>query len=370
MTQSEIDFGPLRSLIDDRSNYQIMVNGPNQVYIERSGKMHKTEVSFRDGQHIIDTINNLLAAINPNLQVSPDRPIADARFPDGTRLQAFIPPIAVSGPSLTLRRAIPHGLTIENFVAWRTLTEDMASFLQACVKARLNIIIIGNVGSGKTTLLGILAQAIPYDERIVTIEEEAELRLPQEHVVSLERKPPDWEGKGEITLKDLLQMIPRARPGRIVIGELNGPEVFEALRLMDKGYDGTMASITANSPAEAVERLEMMVKMDEPNLPVSYLRSLVSAAVDLIVQQDRMEDGTRKIVRITEMLPMRGGNYDLHDIFVFQREGFEEGHITGQFINHSVSPDLLRRLEAGGITGLPTSLLVEAEQEQEAKAQA
>ncbi len=341
-----------------------MVNGPEQVYVERHRKVHKTDVTFRDNEHIIEVINNLLAAINPNTQVSADYPHADARFPDGTRMQAFIPPIAISGPSLTIRKVIRAELTLDHLLTWGTLNEDMADFLEACVKARLNIIVTGSVGGGKTTLLSVLALVIPAGERIVTVEEEAEFRLKQKHVVALERRPPDREGKGEISVRDLLRMIPRAKPNRILIGDLNGPEALEALRLMDKGYDGTMTSIFGDSPQEALERLEMMIKLSDPNLPVPYLRSLIGSAIDLVVQQNRLEDGWRRVVRITEVLSVRGGDYDLHDVFVFQREGFESGKVVGRFQSYPVSVRLMRRMEALGIT-LPPGLVVATEEEQE-----
>jgi pilus assembly protein CpaF len=362
--QPEVDFGPLKELVQDEDVREIMVNGPHQVYVEeRKGKLRKTEVTFRDSQHIIDVINGLLASINPDVQVNPDYPHADARFPDGTRMQAFIPPITISGPSLTIRKvATGPTLTLDNLLSWRTLNEDMSDLLKACVKARLNIIVAGSVGSGKTTALNILASSIPAEERIVTVEEEAEFRLSQEHVVALESRPPNWEGKGEISVKDLLRMVPRARPDRILIGDLTGPEVLEALRLMDKGYDGTMITISANSPQEALERMEMMVKMNDPNLPVSYLRLLIGSAVDLVVQMNRLEDGSRKVVRITEVLPVRGGDYDLHDVFLFLEEGYDkQGRIKGSFQARPVSTRLRQRMETLGIN-LPPELVAVSEE--------
>jgi pilus assembly protein CpaF len=365
--QPEIDFGPLKGLVQDEDVREIMVNGPHQVYVEeRKGKLRKTEVTFRDSQHIIEVINSLLAFINPDVQVSPDYPHADARFPDGTRMQAFIPPITISGPSLTIRKAAAGPtVTLKKLSEdWRTLNEDMADFLKACVKARLNIMVAGSVGSGKTTLLNALTLTIPAEERIVTVEEEAEFRLSQEHVVALESRPPNWEGKGEISVKDLLRMVPRARPDRILIGDLTGPEVLEALRLMDKGYDGTMITISANSPQEALERMEMMVKMSDPNLPVSYLRSLIGSAVDLVVQINRLEDGSRKVVRVTEILPVRGGDYDLHDVFLFLEEGRDkQGRVKGSFQARPVSTRLRRRMEVLGIN-LPPELVAVAEEEE------
>jgi pilus assembly protein CpaF len=361
---NEIDFGPLQELIDDEDVNTIMVNGPDQVYVEQHRKLHRTDVKFRDGEHIVRVINSLMAFVNPDTQVSPDYPYADARFPDGTRMQAFIPPIAISGPNLTIRKAIRPELTLDNYRAWETVSEDMAGFLRACVEARLNIVITGSVGGGKTTLLSVLASAIPADERIVTIEREAELRLQQEHVVSLEARSSNREGQGEISIRDLLRLVSRAKPNRILIGELDGPEALEALRLMDKGYDGTMATIFGGSPQEALERIEMMIKLSDPNLPVPYLRSLIGSAIDLVVQQNRLEDGWRKVVRITEVLSVRGGDYSLHDVFVFQREGFERGTVVGRFESRPVSLSLMHRMEALGIR-LPPDLVIATEEDGE-----
>jgi pilus assembly protein CpaF len=366
----EIDFGPLQALVDDDTVSEILVNGPDRVYVERRGhKLHKEEVPFRDNEHVVELINSLLAAISPTVQISPDHPCADARFPDGSRMQAFIPPVAVSGPSLTLRKVARRVLTFDDILAWGTLSEDMADFLKACVAARLDIVVAGNVGGGKTTLLNILASAIPAEERIISVEELTELRVKQDHLVALERRPPDGEGKGEISVKDLLHMAAYARPDRILIGELIGPEVLEMLRLADHGHDGMMSTVFANSPQEALEHLETMVKMSEPNLPVSYLRSLIGAAVNLVVQQNRLEeDGSRKVVRITEVLPVRGGDYELHDVFVFQREGLERGRVVGHFESHPISSDLVRRIKAkGSIATLPPGL-IPAEEGQEGEA--
>jgi pilus assembly protein CpaF len=362
----EIDFGPLQKLVDDDAVYQIMVNGPDRVYVERRGhKLDKEEVPFRDNEHVVELINSLLASVKPNVQVSPDHPCADARFPDGSRMQAFISPVAVSGPSLTIRKVTKHVATFDDILSWVTLSEDMADFLKACVKARLNIIVSGNRGGGKTTLLNILASAIPAEERVISVEEVTELRVKHEHLIVLEHRPPDWEGKGEISVKDLLHMAARARPDRLLIGELSGSEALEMLRLADRGHEGTMTTLLANSPQEALERLEMMVKMSEPNLPVSYLRLLIGAAIDLVVQQNRLEeDGNRKVVRITEVLPVRGGDYELHDVFVFQREGLDEqGKVVGHFESHPISSDLKRRIEASGSIATLPPVLIPAEEE-------
>jgi pilus assembly protein CpaF len=355
-----MDIGLLQPLLEDETVSKIMVNGPDQVYVERHGQLlQRVEVSFENNDHIIDVINQLLRTINDDVQLSPDHPYATARFSDGSRLQAFIPPIAVSGPNLTIHKASQDILTLENLLTFGSFNQEMADFFRACVQARLNIVVAGGVNSGKTTLFNAIASTIPAEERIVTIEETAEFRLQHQHVITLESRPANRAGQGEISVRDLLQMVPRARPDRILIGELRGPEVLAALRLMDQGYDGTMTLMFADNPQEALERLEMMIKLDEPNLPASYLRALISSTVDLVVQLNRLEDGSRKVTRITEVLSLGGGDYDLHDVFVYQREGFDRQRkrFTGRFESHPVSVNLMQRMEARGIT-LPPSLVV------------
>ncbi len=353
-TQPSIDFGLLKALVDDDSVRRIMVNGPHDIYVERSGQLEKVPLSFESNDHLIRVINQILSPLGCHLDE--EAPMAVARLPDGSRLHAIIPPLALNGPTLTIRKLAEYVVTFDNLLAWKSLNEDIADFLKACVEARLNIIVAGGVNSGKTTLVNTIASVIPPGERIVTIEERTEFRLPQEHVVTLESRPPNVEGKGGITVRDLVITCPHMRPDRILIGELSGPEVFEVLRLMDRGYDGTITAVFANSPQEALERIEMMIKMDAPNLPVSYLRSLIGSAVDLIVQQNRLEDGSRRVIRVTEVLPLTGGDYELHDVFVFQREGFEKGRVVGKFESHPVSLGLMRRMEARRIA-LPLSLV-------------
>jgi pilus assembly protein CpaF len=358
LAQPGIDFGPLKELFNDDTVSEIMVNGPHNVFVERGRTLEKVSLSFESDDHLMRVISGIVSPLGGHIDES--SPIVEARLADGSRVHVVVPPLALNGPTLTIRKFPRRVLTFENLLAWGTLNEDMADFLKACVKARLNIIVAGGVNSGKTTLLNMIASAIPADERIVTIEEMAELRLPQEHVVTLESRPPNIKGKGAITIRDLVLTCQKMRPDRILIGELNGPEVLEVLRLMDKGYDGTITTIFANRSQEALERIEMMVKMDAPNLPVSYLRSLIGSAVDLIVQQNRLEDGSRKVVRVTEVLPLRGGDYDLHDVFAFQWERFEKGRVVGGFESHPVSLGLMRRMEARRIA-LPPCLIATEE---------
>jgi pilus assembly protein CpaF len=363
LTRPETDLGPLEELINDDTVSKIMVNGPHNIFVERKGKLEEVNLSFESNDHLMRVIAGILSPLG----CRPDEssPIVEARLPDGSRVHVVIPPLALVGPTLTIRKSPKGVLTFDNLLAFGTLNEDMADFLKACVKARLNIIVAGGVNSGRTTMLNIIASTIPAEERIVTIEDVAELRLQQKHVVSLESRPANVEGKGAITVRDLVITCMHMRPDRILVGELNGSEVFEVLRLMDKGYEGTMTTISADSPQEALERIEMMVKMNEPDLPVPYLRSLIGSAVDLVVQVSRLEDGSRKVVRVTEVLPEREGDYNLHDVFVFQREGFERGRVIGKFESHQVSPDLMRRVEARDIV-LPPGLLPATEEGQEA----
>jgi pilus assembly protein CpaF len=357
-----LGFGLLEPFLADESITEIMVNGPHTIFVERQGRLEEVDLSFENDAHLMRIINRILEPLGRRPDES--SPIVEARLADGSRVHVIIPPLSLVGPTLTIRKFPKFTLTFERLVAFGTLTEDMVDFLRACIAGRLNLIIAGGVGSGKATLGNRIAEFIPAEERIVTIEETAELRFRHKHVVALESRPPDAEGKGGVTLRDLVITCRRMRPDRVLIGELLGSEVLEVLRLMDMGFEGTMSSIHANSPQEALERIEMMVKMSDPNLPVSYLRSLISSAIDLVVQQSRLEDGSRKVTRITEVLAVRGGDYELHDVFVFQREGFEKGRVVGKFESHPVSLGLMRRMEAHGII-LPPSLLPETAEGQD-----
>lgn len=352
--RSEVEFGLLTELYADDSIDEIMVNGPFQVYVERKGKLEQRDLFFKDTEALMRTIEGILSPLGERIDES--SPVVQARLGDGSRVHVIIPPLALTGPTLTIRKLSSGVLTLNHLLTFGTLTEEMADFLRACVQARLNILIAGNVGSGKTTLLNTIAATIPDDERIVTLEETTEYRLPQKHVVALESRPPNIEGKGAVTLRDLVMTCPHMRPGRIVIGELHGREVFEVLRLMDRGYNGTMATLHADSPQDALEHLEMLIKINEPNLPTTYLRSMIGSVIDLVVQQYRLDDGSRKIVRISEVLPVKEGEYKFHDVFVFQRDDLKPGKVTGHFESHPVSPGLMRRMAAREIT-LPPALL-------------
>jgi pilus assembly protein CpaF len=343
--QSAVDYGLLQELFDDKQVSQIMVNGFDQVYIRSHGKLEKREVPFKDNDDVMRTIEGILAPLDAHADES--RPIVQARLIDRSRVYIVIPPLALSGPTLTILKSSDTVLSVDDLVSFGSMTKEMKTFLQICIQAKLNILAAGNVGSGKTTVLNAMAEAIPTDERIITIEEVSEFRLPNhEHVVSLESRPPNAEGKGAIPMRDLIVGSRQMRPDRIIIGELHGPEVLDVLRLMNRGFDGTLTSVHADSPLDALEHLELLVKMYNPHLPVSYLRSLIGSAIDLIVQAFRLEDGRRKIVRITEVAVGTEGNYETHDVFAFQRDDFvTKEQVTGHSESYPITEILLRRIK-------------------------
>jgi pilus assembly protein CpaF len=362
---SAVDYGLLQELYDDRQVSQIMVNGFDQVYVRSHGKLVKREVPFQDNDDVMRTIEGILAPLDRH--VDENSPILQARLSDQSRVYIVIPPLALTGPTLTILKSSDTVLSAADLVNFGALTEEMKDFLQTCIQAKLNILVAGNVGSGKTTVLNVMTEAIPPDERIITIEEVSEFRLPHhEHVVSLESRPPNIEGSGAITMRDLVVGSRQMRPDRIIIGELHGSEVLEVLRLMNRGFDGTMTSVHADSPQDALEHLELLVKMYDPNLPVSYLRSLIGSAIDLIVQVYRLEDGRRKIVRITEVAAGAEGGYETHDVFVFQRDDFiAKEQVAGHFESYPLSERLLRRIKErapDSVSDLPPDLLPPAEE--------
>lgn len=339
-----VGFGPITSLIQDTDVSEIMVNGPKQIFVERNGRLELTQISFRDHDHVLHIIDKIVAPLGRRIDES--SPMVDARLPDGSRVNAIIPPLALNGPTLTIRKFAANPLTVENLIEFETLTVEMAEFIKACVKARLNIIVSGGTGSGKTTLLNILSSFIPGDERIVTIEDAAELQLRQEHVVSLESRPPNVEGKGGITIRDLVRNSLRMRPDRIVIGEVRGGEALDMLQAMNTGHDGSLTTGHANSSRDMLSRLETMVLMAGMDLPVRAIREQIASAIDLIIQQARLRDGKRKIVKITEVLGMEGEIITLQDIFTLERGALKP---TG------IRPKLFEQIIDQGIE-LPTSL--------------
>ena len=323
-----LGYGPLQPLLDDPEISEIMVNGPHQIYVERKGKVELTGVRFRDEQHLMRIIEKILLPLGK--RVDERVPMVDARLPDGSRVNIVIPPIALNGPCVTIRKFARDPFTMSDLIAFGTLTQEAAQFLQAAVQARLNIVISGGTGSGKTTLLNVLSAYIPNDERIITIEDTAELQLRQEHVVRLEARPPNIEGVGEVTIRDLVRNALRMRPDRIIVGECRGGEALDMLQAMNTGHDGSMTTIHANNPREAFARLETMVLMAGVDLPVKAIREHVAGAIDLIIQVQRMRDGSRKVVVISEVTGMEGDVIALQDIFVFESEGVDEmGRVKG-----------------------------------------
>jgi pilus assembly protein CpaF len=352
-------FGPINPLLLDDEVSEVMVNGPNQVYCERKGKLVLTPIKFRDDEHVMSVIEKIVAPIGRRIDES--SPMVDARLPDGSRVNAIIPPLALNGPTVTIRKFSKDPFQIEDLVNFGTLTADMATFMDACVKARLNIFVSGGTGSGKTTTLNVLSNFIPDDERIVTIEDAAELQLGQEHVVSLESRPANIEGKGAITIRDLVRNSLRMRPDRVVIGEVRGSEALDMLQAMNTGHDGSLATGHSNSPRDMIARLETMVLLGGVDLPIKAIREQISGALDLIIQQSRLKDGSRKITNITEVQGMEGDVIVLQDIFTYVQEGVnEKGKIIGRLVPTGVRPKFYEKLEASGIH-IPPSVFMDEE---------
>lgn len=351
-------FGPINPLLLDPEVSEVMVNGPSQVYVERNGKLEITYVQFRDDEHVMQVIDKMVAPIGRRVDES--SPMVDARLPDGSRVNVIIPPLSLQGPSITIRKFSKDPYTIEDLIRFDTVSREMAIFMEACVKARLNIFVSGGTGSGKTTTLNVLSSFIPSDERIVTIEDAAELRLWQDHVVSLESRPPNIEGKGAVTIRDLVRNALRMRPERIVIGEVRGGEALDMLQAMNTGHDGSIATGHSNSPRDMIARLETMVLMSGLDLPVKAIREQIAGAMDLIIQQSRLKDGSRKITNITEVQGLEGDVIVLQDIFVYRQEGMDsEGKVIGSLVPTGIRPRFYERLEASGIH-IPITVFVEA----------
>jgi pilus assembly protein CpaF len=343
-----LGFGPLELLLNDPEISEIMVNGPRQIYIERKGKLTKSEVVFNNDEHVLRVIDRIVAPLGRRIDES--SPMVDARLPDGSRVNAVIRPISLVGPVLSIRKFKKEGITVEDMIRFGSLTREMAEFLSACVRARLNVVVSGGTGSGKTTTLNALSSFIPDDERIITVENAAELQLRQEHVVTLESRPPNVEGKGEITIRDLVINCLRMRPERIVVGECRGGEALEMLQAMNTGHDGSMTTLHANTPRDAIARIETMVLMAGMDLPVRAIREQIAAAVNLIVQQSRLKDGSRKIINITEVQGMEGDVVVLQDVFEFEQTGLDErGKIVGRLRPTGVRPKFVELFEQNNI---------------------
>ena len=348
-----LGFGPLQPLLEDDTITEIMVNGAKNLYIERKGKVHRVPVTFENNDHVMRIIDRIVAPLGRRIDES--SPYVDARLPDGSRVNAVIPPISLVGPVLTIRKFSRNPITVDQLIQFGSITAEGVQFLKACVEARLNIVISGGTGSGKTTLLNVLSGFIPGDERILTIENAAELQLRQEHVVTLESRPPNIEGRGEITIRQLVINALRMRPERIIVGEIRDEAALDMLQAMNTGHDGSMTTLHSNSPRDTLSRLETMTLMAGMDLPSKAIREQVSSAIDLIVHQERMRDGTRKITNITEVSGMEGEVITMTDIFVFEQTGIDNGQIVGRLRPTGLRPKFMEKIEASGIN-LPPSI--------------
>ncbi len=350
-------FGPLEVLLKDPTISDILVNGPQKVYVERRGKLEKTDVKFRDNDHLLQIIDRIVSKVGR--RVDETSPMVDARLPDGSRVNAVIQPIALDGPSLSIRRFGSNPLKLEDLLNYKAFTPEMAMLMEAAIKARLNIIISGGTGCGKTTLLNTLSSFIPHDERVVTIEDAAELQLQQDHVVRLETRPPNIEGKGAVATRDLVRNALRMRPERIIIGECRGAEALDMLQAMNTGHAGSLTTLHANTCRDAQARLETMIMMAGMELPIKAMRQQIASAVDLIIQANRLQGGPRKVTTITEVMNMEQDMIIMQDIFRYRQLGIDQnGRAYGQFEATGVRPSFVARLEAAGIK-LPTNLFQE-----------
>src|SRR4030095_1142408 len=348
-----LGFGPLQPLLEDDTITEIMVNGAKNIYIERKGKVHRVPVTFENNDHVMRIIDRIVAPLGRRIDES--SPYVDARLPDGSRVNAVIPPISLVGPTLTIRKFSRNPITVDQLIQFGSISGEAVQFMKACVEARLNILISGGTGSGKTTLLNVMSSFIPNDERIITIENAAELQLRQEHVVTLESRPPNIEGRGEITIRDLVINSLRMRPERIIVGGCRGGETLDMLQAMNTGHDGSMTTAHANSPRDAIARVETMCLMAGMDLPVRAIREQVASAMDLICQQERMRDGTRKVTTVTEVSGMEGDVITMTDIFVFEQTGMENGKIMGRLRPTGLRPKFMDKIETAGIN-LPPSI--------------
>lgn len=344
-----VGFGPITPLLQDPEITEVMVNGPDQVYVERGGKIESTSVRFRDADHVLHTIERIVAPIGR--RIDEGSPMVDARLPDGSRVNAIIPPLSLIGPCLTIRKFSKDPYSIDDLISFGTLSRQMADFLEACVKSRLNIIVSGGTGSGKTTLLNVLSSFIPPDERIITIEDSAELQLRQEHVITLETRPSNIEGRGAVTMRDLVRNALRMRPDRIVVGEVRSGEALDMLQAMNTGHDGSLTTAHANSPRDVLSRIETMVLMAGMDIPIKAIREQIASAVDLIIHQARFRDGSRRITHVTEVQGMEGDIITLQDIFVFTQTGIDAaGRVQGHLRPTGIRPSFYETLIANGAT--------------------
>jgi len=342
-----VGLGPIESLIRASDITEIMVNGPENIYVEKHGKLERTGIFFQDDEHVLNVINRIVSFVGRRCDEA--NPMVDARLADGSRVNVVIPPVSLKGPCITIRKFKSSPMQISDLINYNSLSFAMSFFLEACVKGRCNVVVSGGTGSGKTTLLNVLSGFIPENERIVTIEDAAELQLMQRHVVTLESRPANIEGKGSITIRDLVRNSLRMRPDRIIVGEVRSGEALDMLQAMNTGHDGSLTTVHANSTRDVISRIETMVLMAGMELPVKAIREQIASAIDLIVHQSRMRDGSRKIVSVSEVMGMEGDTVTLQDIFVYQPEGYDvNGRIHGKFMATGIRPHLLDKLRENG----------------------
>jgi pilus assembly protein CpaF len=342
-----LGFGPLQPLLEDDDVSEVMVNGPKKIFIERKGRLTKTNITFENDEAVLRVIEKIIMPLGRH--VDADSPTVDARLPDGSRVNAVVMPCAIDGPTITIRKFKKDKLTVDQLVAYGSITKNMAEFVRACVISRLNIVVSGGTGSGKTTLLNVLSGFIPEDERIITIEDAAELKLQQDHVVRLETKPANTEGRHAVSIRELVKNSLRMRPDRIVVGECRGGEALDMLQAMNTGHDGSLTTLHANTPRDALSRMETMCMMAGMDLPVKVLREQIASAIDLIIQQSRLKDGSRKVTAITEVAGMEGDTVVLTDVFKFDQTGVtSDGRVLGELKPTGIRPLFTPRLEAAG----------------------
>jgi len=347
-----LGFGPLQPLLEDDTITEIMVNGARNIYVERRGKIQRVPLSFEDNDHVMRIIERIVAPLGRRVDES--SPYVDARLPDGSRVNIVIPPISLVGPVITIRKFARNPITVDQLIQFGSITPEAVQFLDACVKARINIVISGGTGSGKTTLLNVLSGFIPPDERIITIENAAELQLRQEHVVTLESRPPNIEGRGEITIRQLVINALRMRPDRIIVGEIRDEAALDMLQAMNTGHDGSMTTCHSNSPRDTLARIETMTMMAGMDLPSRAIREQIASAIDLVIHQERMRDGTRKVVSISEITGMEGEVITMTDLFIFEQTGYENGKVIGRLRPTGLRPKFMEKIESAGIHLLPS----------------
>lgn len=355
-----LGLGPIEVLLKDPTVTEVMVNGPKKIFVERMGRLQLTDIQFHDDSHVMNIIERILSPIGRHIDESV--PLVDARLEDGSRVNIIIPPLSLVGPCITIRKFATKALSVDNLITFGTLDRKMADFIKACIQARINILVSGGTGSGKTTTLNVLSSFIPENERIVTIEDAAELKLQQEHVVTLESRPANIEGNGEITIRDLVKNALRMRPDRIIVGEVRGGEALDMLQAMNTGHDGSLTTAHANNPRDALSRLETMVLMAGFEMPIRAIREQVSSAIELILQQSRLKDGSRKITYITEVQHMEGDVITTQDLFRFEQTGMDEnGKLTGRFVSTGMQPGFMDKFQVNGVS-LPDDFFMAEEE--------